>query len=248
MSICKLLGGIAKSTLKKDDCLPCKGMIFQMIAAAFTLSILCLPHAAYAVPIGTVSVGQKSGDFSLEFGIGYKMRRVSASGSADADMSSKGFSLIARYNIISSLSIYADGGFDDVWLSNPDFKGYLGGSYGGGVRLSLPDPHRSRFTINIVADLNNTGSGNGVRNVNDFEYTGAVYAAFKNLNTITYGGIETSNVDLSFTNPNISYTSKYNIGGIFGLDQFITPYVFFNFEVHVFDVQSVEGSIGYTFF
>jgi hypothetical protein len=195
-----------------------------------------------------MSVGQRSGDFSLDFGIGYKMRRVSSSSSADADMSSKGFSLVARYNIISSLSIYIDGGFDDIWLSNPDFKGYLGGSYGGGVRLSLPDPHRSRFTINIDADINNTHSGNGVRNVNDFEYTGAVYAAFKNLNTITYGGIETSNADLSFTNPNISYSSKYNIGGIFGIDQFVVPYLFFNFEVHVFDVQSIEGSIGYTFF
>ncbi|MCL4468266.1 MAG: hypothetical protein M1591_04965, partial [Deltaproteobacteria bacterium] len=203
---------------------------------------------ARAVPIGAMSVGQKNGDVSLGFGIDYTMRRVTSSNSGDADLSSKGFSILARYNIVSSLSIYADGGFSDIWLSDPNFKGYLGGSYGGGVRLSLPDPHRSRFTININADIHNTQSGNGMRSVNNFEYTGTVFAAFKNLNTVTYGGLQASNVDLSFTNPNISYSSKYNLGGIFGLDQFITPYVFFNFEVHVFDVQSVEGSVGYTFF
>jgi hypothetical protein len=212
------------------------------------VAVLCLPHPAMAVSIGTMSVGQKTGDFSLGFGIDYKMRRVTSSSSPDADMSSKGFSIQARYNIISSLSIYIDGGFNDIWLSNPDFKGYLGGSYGGGIRLSLPDPHRSKFTINIAADLNNTQSGNGIRNAKDFEYSGALFVAFKNLNTITYGGIQASNVDLSFTNPNVSYDSKYNIGAIFGLDQIIVPGLFFNFEVHVFDVQSIEGGIGYTFF
>ena len=215
---------------------------------AILVALLCLPQTARAVPIGATSVGQKTGDVSLGFGIDYTMRRVTSSDSMDADMSSKGFSILARYNIVSQLSIYADGGFSDIWLSDPNFKGYLGGSYGGGFRLSLPDPHRSRFTININADIHNTQSGNGVRSVNNFEYSGAVFAAFKNLNTVTYGGLQVSNVNLSFTNPNISYTSKYNLGGIFGLDQFVTPYVFFNFEVHVFDVQSVEGSVGYTFF
>ncbi len=96
--------------------------------------------------------------------------------------------------------------------------------------------------------MHNTQSGNAVRNVTDLEYSGAVYAAFKNLNTVTYGGIEASNVDLRFTNPGVSYVSKYNIGGIFGIDQFITPYVFFNFEIHVFDVDSIEGNVAYTFF
>lgn len=228
---------------------PCPGNT-RRIAWGFAIiaAFLCLPHPANAVPIGAVSVRQKTGDVSLGFGIDYTMRRVTSSNSGDADMSSKGFSILARYNIVSSLSIYADGGFSDIWLSDPNFKGYLGGSYGGGLRLSLPDPQRSRFTININADIHNTQSGNSVRSVNNFEYSGAVFAAFKNLNTVTYGGLQASNVDLSFTNPNISYSSKYNLGGIFGLDQYITPYVFFNFEVHVFDVQSVEGSVGYTFY
>lgn len=220
----------------------------RVVLAFAIIAILCLPHSAIAVSIGTMSVGQKSEDFSLGFGVNYRMRRVTSADSADTDMSSKGFSIQARYNIISPLSIYIEGGFNDIWLSHPDFKGYLGGSYGGGIRLSLPDPHRSRFTINISADLNNTQSGNGVRDAKDFEYSGALFVAFKNLNTITYGGIQASNVDLSFTNPNINYESKYNIGGVFGLDQIIIPSLFFNFEVHVFDVQSIEGGIGYTFF
>lgn len=220
---------------------------FNFFVMIFLIA-LCLPSNTFAVPIGTLSVGQKTGDFSLGFGIDYNMRRVTSSNMPDTDMSSKGFSIVARYNIVSFLSIYLDGGFDDIWLANPNFKGYLGGCYGGGVRLSLPDPHRTRFTINIAADFNNKQSGNGIRDARDFEYTGALYIAYKNLNTITYGGIEASNVDLSFTNPNVNYSSKYNIGGVFGLDQVIIPSLFFNFEIHVFDVQSIEGGIGYTFF
>ncbi len=214
------------------------------------VTVVLLSAPAMAVSIGNLSVGQKAGDVSLGFGIDYRMRRVTSSNSGvpDADLSSKGFSIVARYNILSSLGVFAYGGFSDIWLSDPDFRGYLGASYGGGIRLSLPDPHRSKFTIDIDADISNTLSGNSVRSTSDFEYRGAVYAAFKNANTITYGGLEGSNVDLSFTNPHVSYTSKYNIGGIFGLDEFITPYVFFNFEVHVFDEEFLEGSIGYTFF
>ncbi len=223
-------------------------MSIGVVLVTLALAVLCLPSLTYATPIGMMSVGQKTGDFSLGFGFGYRMRRIISSSSPDTDLSSKGFSIIARYNIISQLSIYADGGFDDIWIDTPDFKGYLGGAYGGGFRLSLPDPHRSRFTVNINADVHNTQSGNGIRNATDFEYGGAVYAAFKNLNTITYGGIEASNVNLSFTNPNVTYTSKYNIGGIFGIDQFITPYVYFNFEIHVFDEESIEGNVAYTFF
>ncbi|MGB9736251.1 MAG: hypothetical protein ACP5JP_08775 [bacterium] len=222
-----------------------KAVYFLMMLITITL---CLPINTFAVPIGSMSVGQKTGDFSLGFGVDYRMRRVTSSDNPDTDMSSKGFSIVARYNIVSFLSIYLDGGFDDIWLATPDFKGYLGGSYGGGVRFSLPDPHRSRFTINIAGDFNNTQSGNGIRDARDFEYTGALYVAFKNLNTITYGGIEASNIDLSFTNPNVNYSSRYNIGAVFGLDQVIIPSLFFNFEIHVFDVQSVEGGIGYTFF
>ncbi len=212
-----------------------------------TVLYIAVPCRAMAVSRGTLSVGQKTGDVDLSFGVDYKMRRV-ANDNEDADMSTKGFTITGRYDIISSLSIFGDLGFADVSLSNPDFKGYMGFAYGGGVRLSLPDPHRSRFTVNIGADLYNVQSGNSVRLANDFEYAGTIYAAFKNANTITYGGFEASNVDLSFTSPNQSYGSKYNVGAMFGMDQFITPYVFFNFEVHVFDEQSVEGSIGYTFF
>ncbi|MCL4557659.1 MAG: hypothetical protein M1491_03370 [Deltaproteobacteria bacterium] len=241
-----------KRNTKKAERGPSRHCNVKKIAwsLAFVSALLCLSRHAKAVPIGNFSVGQKAGDVSLGFGIDYTMRRVTSSnsGAADADMSSKGFSMVARYNIVSSLGIFVYGGFSDIWLSNPDFRGYLGGSYGGGVRLSLPDPHRSRFTINFDADVGNTQSGNGTRGTSDFEYRGAVYAAFKNANTITYGGLEGSNVDLSFTSPNVDYISRYNIGGVFGLDQFITPYVFFNFEVHVFDEQSLEGSIGYTFF
>ncbi len=186
------VGMIKNCLMKAGAGLPRPSITRRVVWGVALIAVfLCLPLPARAVPIGVVSVGQKAGDFSLGFGFDYKMRRVTSSGSGDADMSSKGFSIEARYNIISSLLIYADGGFSDIWLSDPGFKGYLGGSFGGGVRLSLPDPHRSRFTINIDADLQNTQSGNSFRNVQDFEYSGAIYAAFKNLNTITYGGIET---------------------------------------------------------
>jgi hypothetical protein len=220
-----------------------KKKLFLLIIVA----VLYLPHRAMAVSRGTLSVGQKTGDVSLGFGVDYKMRRVSYDG-YDADMSTKGFSAVARYSIISSLTVFADAGFADISLSNPNFQGYMGFSYGGGVRLSVPDPHRSRYTINFDADIYNVQSGNSVRNANDFEYSGAIYAAFKNANTITYGGLEASNVDLSFTSPNHDYHSKYNVGALFGMDEFVTPLLFFNFEVHVFDEQSIEGSMGYTFF
>lgn len=212
-----------------------------------TIAVLYLPHPAMAVSTGALSVGQKTGDISLGFGIDYKMRRVDYEG-YDTDMATKGFSAVARYSIISSLTVFADAGFADVSLSNPNFQGYMGFSYGGGIRLSVPDPHRSRYTINFDADVYNVQSGNSVRNANDFEYSGAIYAAFKNANTITYGGLEASNIDLSFTSPNQDYHSRYNVGVMFGMDEFITPFLFFNFEMHVFDEQSVEGSIGYTFF
>ncbi len=226
---------------------PVKGKIKNTLLALFVLPMLFIPINAHAVPIGTLSVGQKTGDFSLGFGIDYKMRRVNYDG-YDTDMATKGFSAAARYSIISSLTVFADAGFADVSLSNPNFQGYMGFSYGGGLKFSVPDPHRSRYTINFDADVYNVQSGNSVRNANDFEYSGAIYAAFKNANTITYGGLQASNVDLSFTSPNQDYHSKYNVGALFGMDEFITPFLFFNFEVHVFDEQSVEGSMGYEFF
>lgn len=221
----------------------------MLVVLAAVAALLSLPRPALAVSRGMLSVGQKTGDIGLGFGVDYKMRRVTGEGT-EADMSTKGFSIVGRYNIVSSLCVFADAGFSDIWLSGPgsDFRGYMDVSYGGGMRLSLPDPHRSRFTVNIDADVYNVQSGNSTRSANDFEYAGALYAAFKNANTITYGGLEASNVHLTFTGPGQDYSSKYNVGVMIGMDQFITPYVFFNFEAHVFDEQSIEGSIGYTFF
>ncbi len=221
-----------------------KKKILILIAAAV---LLYLPRPAKALSLGTNSVGQQGGDFSLMFGIDYKMIQVTDSGGRSANMSTKGFSLTARYNIISALSIFAYGGFSDIWLDNPNFQGYLGGSYGGGMRLSLPDPSKNPFTVNLVADASSTQSGNSARDVTDFEYGGAVYLAFKAGNSVTYGGVESSDAQLSFTNPNHTYDSRYNVGAIFGMDQFIIPKLFFNFEAHVFDEDAVEGSIGYTF-
>lgn len=222
--------------------------IKSLLFLSVIIASIAFPYKAMAVSIGTLSVGQKTGDIDLSFGIDFKMRRVASHDRDTADMTTKGFSAVLRYSIINQVSIFIDGGTADISLSGPDFKGYLGGSYGGGVRLSLLDPHRNRFTINLDLDVYRIQSGNGERSAVDSEYTGALYAAFKNANTITYGGLEASNIDLSFSNPDHSYYSKYNIGGIIGMDQFITPYVFFNFEVHIFDEQSIEGSIGYTFF
>ena len=210
--------------------------------------VLLFAGKAIAVPIGSLAVGQKSGDLSLDFGINFEMINISPNKQRlpDTNMTSKGFTALLRYSPVSELSIFADGGFSDIWLSNPSFKGYMGGAFGGGVRLSLPDPHRSRFTVNISADVYNIQSGNSNQTAQYFEYEGAILGAVKNANTILYGGLNGSNVSLSF--PGITYNSTYNVGAVFGMDQFINPYLFFNFEAHIFDKQSIEGSIAYTFF
>jgi len=136
-----------------------------IVSAAF-------PYKAMAVSRGTLSVGQKTGDIDLSFGIGFKMRRVASHDKEDTDMTTKGFSAVLRYSIINQISVFIDGGTADISLSNPDFKGYLGGSYGGGIRFSLLDPRKNRFTINLDLDVYIIQSGNGARSAVDSEYTG----------------------------------------------------------------------------
>ena len=123
--------------------------------------------------------------------------------------------------------------------------------YGGGFTLRLYHNPELGFTIGLNGNIETFSTHDSGTDAQIIETQGSLILSRKYENFIPYGGLQGSYLDLDADGDtpveNYSANSSDSIGALVGSDYFVNPYVHFNFEIHIFDQESVYLGVGYTF-
>ena len=146
------------------------------------------------------------------------------------------------------IDVYALGGAGDLAITGTTFRSPLGPYYGGGVRFQVYPWNEGEFRVAL--DGNATGmrvEDEGIKG-DWWEYQAALIVSKTWQNLTPFGGVKYSDSGVHFepggTN---NLRSDQNVGVFLGIDYFITPYVFFNGEIHIFAETAAFVGVGYCY-
>ncbi|MDP8254380.1 MAG: hypothetical protein P9M14_01390 [Candidatus Alcyoniella australis] len=146
------------------------------------------------------------------------------------------------------IDFYALGGAGDLSITGTTFRAALGPYYGGGLRLQVFPWNEGEFRVAL--DGNVTGmhvEDEGVRG-DWWEYQAALIISKTWQNFTPFGGVKYSDSGVHFKpGGSNNVRSDQNVGVFLGVDYFITPFVFFNGEIHVFAETAAFVGVGYRY-
>jgi hypothetical protein len=149
------------------------------------------------------------------------------------------------------LEVYGLIGAADWRLDQEGFKGVLGTQYGGGLRLRVFPWFWEKtgiFNIDLDAQANGLKTSDNHRNANVWEYqfSGIVSKEFQVF--IPYVGVKYTLMGANFSPTGSANMAADTFWGVFiGLDYFVTPFVFFSAELHIFTDTAVNLGVGFKY-
>lgn len=210
--------------------------------------ILCLslfiPSPVFATHIGGMSLPPGKNRLSFGAHVGYPERSVSSDRN---EATSGSIQLLARgeYGAYTRLGLFIEGGVSDLRFKDDGFRGILGGAFGLGMKGVIFDPEEQKTNVCFFLEGLTFKSESSDRRALVFEYQAALLVEFTAENTTTYGGLKVSQMDITLKPYKEKYSSDNNLGALFGMDYLVTPQVYFNGEIQIYDQQAIFVSVGY---
>ncbi len=204
---------------------------------------------------GSLSFAQQSGGLSytvdaqqldLSTAISFEKRPVRGDkDEINDDVFSRQFIVKVDYGLLDWWELSIRAGLADLSLDEKHFNGSLQFLYGGGTTFRLYQNEELAFKICFDANIEVLSTHESGVKVDALESQGAFLLSRKYDNFIPYGGIQGSYLDLDADT--FKAQSSSHVGLLVGADYFINPYVRFHMEIHIFDQESINAGVGYSF-
>jgi len=219
-----------------------KQFYFIILSIIFSSSLFAFPSGPVATPIETLRL-------SGSVGIGYVNRELeSQNGMADR-ISSLQLYFSGGIGITDYLDLVVFAGFADARKKLGNFKGTMSPIYGGGIRFSpiLQDPS----IVSVILEVDGTYfEQEGINSSNpatlywgEIEGKVGISHDFENYWSL-FGGVKYSYEMIKLSSESDRVKSAIPVGIYIGVDYFVTPYVFFEIEMHNFDQDALFMSVG----
>ena len=215
----------------------------------FIILSLFISNSLFAFPSGPVGTPIESLRLSGSIGIGYVNRELeNKSGMADR-ISSLQLYFSGGVGITDNLDLIVFAGFADAKKKLGNFQGTMSPIYGGGIRFTpiLQDPS----LVSVILEIDGTYfEQEGISSTNpsklfwgELEGKIGISHNFENYWSL-FGGIKYSYEGIKLSTESSKVKSAYPVGIYIGVDYFVTPYVFFEVEMHNFDQDALFMSVG----
>lgn len=215
---------------------------FRRAAITFIL-LISSPSLIWANTLSGPSGTLGSQNFALNASMGYGERDMEADGGGSFTYASKRVMFQGLYGINHYVNVFGHVGFADEELKKgADFASPLSTYFGGGLRFSML-PREQTTQIHLDAQTGFfTAEDNGLESKN-WEYRIAAYARMRQESTAFFGGLQYSDVQMDLEG--LDAGADDVLGAFFGGEVFVNPNVFFNAELHIFDMQAIFLGVGY---
>lgn len=199
---------------------------------------------APATDIGGLSLPPGRNRVDAGIHVGYPLRPVEG---PKGDDEAGSFQVFARgeYGLLSQLSLFLEGGVADLRLKNDGYRGILGGGFGGGLRGCLFDPEEQKLNASLFLEAFTFNSDSSTGGSSVREYEAALLFDFTSENTTTYAGLKASQMAITVSPGSRDFNAGNTLGAVFGIDYLVTPQVYFNGEIQIYDQQAIYLNVGY---